>query len=239
MNVVSTVTRKFLDFSSTCTDEERDICKLLLGLAAGGLSVRSDLSSNAVAALAFDTVTASAAMLQPYKDRVPYNGIAWQGSPGFMSASMLRSLVLEADSLRPSAVRYDDHFLATNGPVATSLANSESLAQFVQSHAGSIQTTGVASYLYYEEEGQGICPHIDTEIFSINFIMCLSHTLEPSSHLVVYPSGSAPERILVKPGEAVILFADSVVHARERMKAGEEVRILTVGFQPTSETPPI
>jgi hypothetical protein len=236
MDTASTVASKFVEFASTCTDEERDVCKLLLGLAAGGLSAHGDLATNVLAGQAFKTVTACAARLQPYKDRIPYNGIAWRGRPGFLTEQMLRSLAVESDTLRSKAIRYDDHFLATNGPVAGTLANSEALSQFIEQHTGPIEKTGVASYLYYEEEGQGISPHIDTEVFSINLIICVSHTAEPSSHLVVYPSGLAPERILLTPGEVVILFADSVIHAREPMKACEAVRILTIGFQPTSDS---
>ena len=55
---------------------------------------------------------------------------------------------------------------------------------------------------------------------------------EPPSSLVIFPPHREPERLLLEPGEIVILFAGSIAHGRERMKPGESVAILTFGFHP-------
>src|SRR5579862_8490827 len=99
---------KFVAFASTCSDEERDICKLLLGLAAGGLNTHPQFATS-LATKAFEAVRTSAARLQPYNHRIPANGIPWRGRPDFMSDETLRELINEAESIRPRAMRYDDH----------------------------------------------------------------------------------------------------------------------------------
>jgi hypothetical protein len=63
--------------------------------------------------------------------------------------------------------------------------------------------------------------------------MMLEHvTNGVPSALVLYPPTRAPQRIHLAPGELIVLYADSIAHARERMKEGEKVRIVAFGFQP-------
>ncbi|WP_150123925.1 hypothetical protein [Methyloversatilis sp. RAC08] len=107
------------------------------------------------------------------------------------------------------------------------------LKRFVQSLFPGVMPTGVASYIYYDGEGHGLDPHIDTEVYEINVIVMLEHVLPVSgepSHLLIYENDVVPNRVLLVPGEVLILNAGSVVHAREDMARGEKVSILTVGF---------
>jgi hypothetical protein len=107
------------------------------------------------------------------------------------------------------------------------------LKQFVQGLYSGVEPTGVASYIYYDGQGHGLDPHVDTEVYEINVIVMLEHVhpidAEPS-HLLIYEDDVLPNRVLLAPGEVVVLNAGSVVHAREDMASGERVSILTVGF---------
>lgn len=225
---------KLQRFNDSLSEAERANYKLLLGLAAGGLSPGFELPSTEEKFKAFGTVGETLARLQPYSARISKNGIAYRGRPDFMTDKMLNALIEEARELRPSAICYDHHFLGTGAPLANRLAMSPELASFVRAHAGDVQPTGIASFLYYDEPGQGIEPHIDTDIFSLNVIIMLRHTPGEGtpSTLVVFPPHSKPEQVPLEAGEMVIMFAGSIAHGRQHMKKGESVWILTLGFHP-------
>lgn len=231
------LTSKLRLFNDGLTEAEKANFKLLLGLAAGGLTPGFRRPGDAGIAKALDTVTDTLATLQPYSNRIARNGIAYRGRPPLMSDELLASLQNEAHSIRPAVRRFDEHFLGCGAPIANRLAVSDELTTLVQAHAGEVKPTGVASFLYYDEENQGIDPHIDTDIFSLNVLLMLSHrrVSEPASALVVFPPRGEPERINLVPGEMVIMFAGSITHGRERMQRGEAVSILTFGFHPLGE----
>ena len=228
------LSEKLRAFNSTLSEAEKANFKLILGLAAGGLAPDFAKPTTEAGTRAFDTVGETLAKLQPYNKRIARNGIAYRGRPPLMTDSLLASLQEEATALRPSALRFDEHFLGCGAPIANQLAVSSILTNFVRVHAGDVKPTGIASFLYYDEPGQGIEPHIDTDIFSLNVLLMLSHdhTQGSRSSLVVFPPRSDPERFDLIPGEMVIMFAGSMTHGRERMQAGESVSILTFGFHP-------
>jgi hypothetical protein len=225
---------KLQAFNESLTEAERANYKLLLGLAAGGLSPDFRTPSRPEKRAAFDTVGETLARLQPYSARISPNGIAYRGRPDFMTDEVLRSLIEEAEVLRPRAIPYEEHFLGTGAPIANRMAVSAELGGLVKAHAGDVQPTGVASFLFYDAPGQGIEPHIDTDIFSLNVILMLKHVGggDQRSCLVVFPPGREPERLDLVPGEMVIMFAGSITHGREFVKPDEEVAILTFGFHP-------
>lgn len=225
---------KFCQLNSALSEAEQANFKLLLGLAAGGLAPTFERPHSGTSAEAFDTVSDTLIGLQPYRNRISYNGIAYCGRPEFMTDGLLESLQTEARETRKSARRFDEHFLGCGAPIANDLASSTELKSFVQSHAGDVEPTGIASFLYYDEPGQGIEPHIDTDIFSLNVLLMLDHRfrITPRSALTVFPPHCPPERIELDPGQIVVMFAGSVAHGRPRMKAGESVSILTFGFRP-------
>jgi hypothetical protein len=160
--------------------------------------------------------------------------VAFRGRPDFLDDRLLDQLQREARELRPSAHRFDEHFLGCGAPIANRFSVSPELTGLVRRHAGDVRATGVASFLYYDEEGQGIDPHIDTDIFSLNVLLMLSHMpgATGSSCLVLLPPRSEPERLDLQEGEMVIFFAGSVAHGRERVGQGESVTVLTFGFHP-------
>lgn len=225
---------KLVSFNDTLTDAEKANFKLLLGLAAGGLTPGFARPTAPDAARALDTVSDALASLQPYSKRISPNGIAYRGRPPLMTDELLARLQQEARELRPTASRFEEHFLGCGAPLANELAVSDTLCSFVREHAGHVEPTGVASFLYYDEEGQGIDPHIDTDIFSLNVLLMLDHHYVdgPPSTLVVFPPHAEPQRLDLEPGEIVVMFAGSIAHGRERVRRGETVSILTFGFHP-------
>jgi hypothetical protein len=228
---------KLRRFNEGLSEAEKANFKLMLGLSAGGMLRGFRRPPDPATANALDVVTETLATLQPYSSRVSANGIAYRGRPRLITDDLLASLQREARQLRPSAHRFDEHFLGCGAPLANKLAVSQDLVDFVREYAGDVKPTGVASFLFYDEPGQGIDPHIDTDIFSLNVLLMLHHqrVKEPASALVVFPPRGTPERIDLSPGEIVIMFAGSIAHGRERLNEGEAVSILTFGFHPLGE----
>lgn len=227
---------KFKVFNNDLSEAEKANFKLLLGLSASGLITDMQRPEKPGAAVAIDTVTETLSKLQPYSGRIAKNGIAYKGRPQFMTDKLLEDLQIEAISIRSEALRFDEHFLGCGAVTANKIAVSKEFVDFVKLYAGDVKPTGVASFLFYDEEGQGIDPHIDTDIFSLNVLLMLAHedsrNPDHDSALFVFPPGEQAEKIDLLPGEIVIMFAGSIAHGRQRMKKGESVSILTFGFHP-------
>ena len=212
---------------------ERANYKLLLGMAAGGLARNGHPPQGGIEALAFTTAITSISGLQPHRHRVPPNGVVYRGRPSFVTVELLGDLKRESASFRSTAVRFDDHYVASGAPLARHVAFSTGLNDLIEAHADHVTPTAKANYLYYDEVGLGIDPHVDNESFSLNAILMLEHVYtENPSALVLYPPHSSVERIFLAPGEMVVMYADSITHARERMRQGERVSIVAFGFQP-------
>ena len=225
-NVIQLVD-KLNSLARTCTTAELNNYKLLLGLAAGGLVVDDEIPSEAQKAEAFQVILRSLDFIQP-------SGVVWRGYPNFVTQEFLRQLRAEATTARNTAIRHDQHFLGFGGKIANEFACSQELASFVRMHVNEkMKPTGIASYLWYEEVGDGISPHVDTDIFTLNAILMLDHQyISEPSRLLIYPIDRPREAVQLSPGEMLLIYAGGTIHAREKIKAGEKVNILTIGFQP-------
>jgi hypothetical protein len=224
---------KLAAFAKTMTAAERSNFKILLSMAAGGLAGNGKLPSADLRAEAFAVAVNSLASLEPHHRRIPPNGIVYRGRPDFLSDIILKDLQAESARLRPTAFRFDSHFVVSGAPLAREIGFSEQLIGSIQECAGPVIPTAKANYLYYDEEGLGIDPHIDNPDFSLNAILMLEHTFVANpSALVLYPSGAQVQRVVLKPGEMIVIYADSTTHARERMGRGERLRIAAFGFHP-------
>lgn len=157
-----------------------------------------------------------------------------------MSDDYLARLQNEARDIRHTrAIQQRGHLVGVGGQLGDELASSAPMLTLVESSAGPVSASGVVSYMFYEDEGAGLCAHVDTDIFSINVNIMLEHTSsdERSSHLFIFSTdGEQREEIQHQPGEIVITFGDSIVHGRAPLSRGESVTLLTVGFQPTDWT---
>lgn len=223
------LTNKLNAITAGLNPAELDNYKLFLGIAAGGLAPHGDLPKDGAKAAAFETVLQCLAKIQP-------TGVLWRGRPDFMTNELLNQLQAEAVERQKTAIKHDRYMLGCGGPVANELAVSTTFVEFVNKFAPEMIPTGIASYLFYDKEGLGLCPHIDTETFTLNAIIMLKqeYVTSPPSHLILYPVNQPPQRILLSPGEILLLYAGGTVHAREDVKAGESVHLVTVGFRPVN-----
>ncbi len=228
---IASMGRRLADLHGDLTPAEQANLKLILGLSAGRLvpdkAPESESSRRAV--------SEALEILCPYEVLDP-RGVQYRGRPAFLTDDLLGRLVAESERVGETAVPYDEHYLGYGGPIADRLATSPELADLVASVVPKAEATGIASYLFYRDPGQGIIPHIDTDIFSLNVLMMLSHRYpcglaDPSALYMHFPDGTE-QRLQLSPGEVVIFLAGTQAHSRTPIREGETVTILTLGFMP-------
>ncbi len=232
----TTLAESLSSFGNTLNPEEQSALRKVLAVAIPELIPNNgSLPSELDAAVKFATVCECLRSLQPFSRRIPENGIVFHGRPSWLTDTLLSKLQIEAEETRPSAIVQHGHFLGKGGLLADQLAFDEGVLQWVIRYAGTSKPTGIASYIHYEQEGDGLYPHVDTDIFAINVLVMLKHVYPshgPVSETCVYPNGNRVEKYDLKPGETIMMFGGSVVHARLPLQKGEMVRIVTFGFQP-------
>jgi hypothetical protein len=166
-------------------------------------------------------------------------GYAVLGRPAFLTDERLEALAQEARELRATAepAGHDPgqagQLYADPGPVARKLVVDKAWGELCRQALGfEREPPYTAGYLYYEQPGAGIVPHVDDPDFAVNVIMVVSRNAGRSerSATVLHPAGESPVRVVLEPGEAVLLEADGLVHAREGMREGEQVTVLSMGF---------
>jgi hypothetical protein len=231
MSGTASVGQRLADLHSSLNPAEQANLKLILGLSAGHLVPERDPGSvNGRAA-----VSEALELLCPYEVDDP-RGAQYRGRPELVTDELLGSLIAEAQEVGATAVPFDEHYLGCGGPIADRLATSPELTALVRSVVPGAEPTGIASYLFYKDAGQGIIPHIDTDIFSLNVLLMLAHETpaDPATTSALYmhyPDGS-DERFQLTPGEVVIFLAGTQAHSRTPIAEGERVTILTFGFMP-------
>lgn len=225
MTTNNSVSKILRELNSKLNTEEAENYKLLLCMAAGGLAPRGLMPIEKSRIDAFRVVLQC---LRDYQSQ----GVMWRGRPPLMTNDLLTSLQAESRRTRSIAKETDRYLLGCGGQIADHFARDAELSNLVTENFPGVTATGIASYIYYEGEGHGLDPHVDTEVYTINVVLMLEHFyVEHPSHLLVYDKDIEPTRVLLAPGEMIILNAGSVVHAREDMGQDERVSILTVGFQ--------
>jgi len=227
MNSAINLDEKLSQFILGLTEDEKDMYRILMNHAAGGLGARK-----AAGKLKSDGEGAFGAVLNSLRQFVSAD-VIWRARPPFLTPAILQALQEEAERGKATALSTERHLLGCGGPVADALAVSPELMGLMESLVPGVVPTGIASYIYYDREGAGIEPHVDTDIFAVNAIIMLKHNyVSDPSHLVLYPPGKPAERIQLAIGEMIVIDAAGLVHAREDMKANEEVTVVTIGFQP-------
>jgi hypothetical protein len=231
MSGTASVGQRLADLHGSLSPAEQANLKLILGLSAGHLVPEQDPRSlrGRVA------VSEALELLCPYEVADP-RGAQYRGRPDLMTDELLATLIAEAEEVGATAVPFDEHYLGCGGPVADQLATSAELTALVRSVVPGAEPTGIASYLFYRDAGQGIIPHIDTDIFSLNVLLMLAHETRadaaPSSALYMHFPDGTEERFQLTPGEVVIFLAGTQAHSRTPIAEGERVTILTFGFMP-------
>lgn len=208
---------------------ERLNLNILMSIAVGGLAPRGALPTAGPRAHAWSAGVATLEYMHPA-------GLARIGRVAFIGEEYLHDIVREAAERERTAHRTGPHELSPGGPVAERLADDTRLLAVASvAISADLQATGISSYLYYNREGDHLYPHVDTEIFAVNVILMVEHDPPAAggdgSALQVFADSGAPERVVLKPGEAVVLQAGGTVHGRETIAPGERLTILTIGFQ--------
>ena len=219
--------------SSELTPAERENLKFLLSMAAGGLlSGHAQTISEPLRNAALTTAQRSLPKLHGDKRPEFDTGVVFCGRGSFLSDEDVTVLDYESLAYRPRAERFHDHYVASGAPIARELALSQSINDFLSSRVGPVLPTYKANYLYYDEPGLGIDPHVDKDEFSLNVLTMLEHRPDRRhSELILYPPERDVIHVHLEPGESLVFFADSVTHQRTRTVDGEAIRLVSFGYR--------
>lgn len=235
----SILIEKLVEFVSGAETPDFFLIKDLLSTAVSALPVDGTLPSTRAHFHAFRVIQRCLFELRrPARPALRKNGIIWRGRPRFMTDDLLHALLAEAASLRPGASRQRwGQFTCSKTKVAQRLSEKLEVRSMIRDLVGDIEDLSTAIYLYYDEPGAHVRPHLDGDEFGINMNLMLHHSggTPATSDLVVYPADGFPERIRMAPGELVLMYADCVVHTRSPVSTGEIVQNLAMGFQPSHE----
>lgn len=91
----------------------------------------------------------------------------------------------------------------------------------------------MARYLFYTKPGDHIWPHPDDPKFAVTVLVCLTHELPPygvsKSAFVAYRTDGSVKRYDLPPGSALAV-EPGLIHAREPVRRGERVALLSIGL---------
>ena len=234
MDTLSLVDR-LSELSTDLTAAERENLKFLLSMAAGGfLSGRAQDLPDPLRELALTTAQRTLPRLHGGGRPAFDTGVVFCGAGPFFSAHDLAALDQESLTHRQRAERFHDHFVFSGAPLARELALSQSVNQFLTERVGPVLPTYKANYLYYDQPGLGIDPHVDKDEFSLNVLTMLQHDADGprQSELILYPPEQDAIHLHLEPGQSLVFFADSVTHQRTRTVAGEVIRLVSFGYRP-------
>lgn len=219
--------------STTLSPAERENLKLLLSMAAGGfLGGHAPQGSEDMRRTALQATQRALPKLHDQEGRPQFpTGVVFCGRAPVLSAEDIALMNRESLENRHRAERFDDHYVLSGLPGARGLAVSQPLLDFITDQVGPVRATDRANYLWYDEPGLGIDPHVDKNEFSLNILTMLEHLPEQrSSELILYPPDSDELHIQLRPGESLIFFADRVAHQRTRTVPGESIRLVSFGY---------
>jgi hypothetical protein len=119
------------------------------------------------------------------------------------------------------------------GPAGRMLAVDPRLMRRVSRALGLSAAPGFeARYLFYTKQGDYFWPHPDDPEYAVNVLVCLDH--QPArrgsggSALLAYRPDGSVERYELAPGRALAVEARGLVHAREPMRRGERMTVLSI-----------
>jgi len=122
----------------------------------------------------------------------------------------------------------------TPGPEGRNLAVDPALISSVGRALGKRLAPGyMARFLFYTKPGDHIWPHPDDPKFDATVLACVRHDLPPdgstASAFVAYSRDGKCTRYPLAPG-SVLALEPGLIHAREPVKPGERVVLLSIGL---------
>ena len=205
--------------------EKEDVYRLLrvlLGNASIALAPDCHVPTDPVLLVAWKTVVALFARL--YSSAIkPLGHLKWLDKQGLATlqreTSQGRTRGREASGMRP-------------GPAGRALAVDPRLMKAVGKALGLSVVPGYeARYNFYGRDGDYFWPHPDDPEYAVNVLVCLDHKRPASgagSALLAYRPDGSVERYELAPGSALALEARGLVHAREPMRRGERMTMLSI-----------
>ena len=200
--------------------------RVLLGNASIALAPDCAVPHEPVLLVAWKTVVALFATLYP-------SAIKPLGRLGWLDQRQMAALKREtaagrrkgrlASGMRP-------------GPAGRTLAVDPRLMAVVGKALGTPVSPGYeARYIFYARDGDYFWPHPDDPEYAVNVLVCLDHQ-RPRSHsagsaLLAYRPDGSVERYELTPGSALAVEARGLVHAREPMRRGERMTMLSIAVQ--------
>ena len=91
-----------------------------------------------------------------------------------------------------------------------------------------------ARYIFYAKDGDYFWPHPDDPEYAVNVLVCLDHKRPArgsGSALLAYRPDGSVERYELTPGSALAFEARGLVHAREPMRRGERMTMLSIAVK--------
>ena len=228
-----TLVGRLTSLSSELSAAERENLKFLLSMAAGGL-LSGHAADLPVQLRDLALRTAQYSLPKLHGDLRPEfdTGVVFCGRGKFFTDDDIAALDRESLAHRARADRFHAHYVASGAPLAREMSLSQALSDFLTPRVGPVLPTYKANYLYYDEPGLGIDPHVDKDEFSLNDLTMLEHhPRERTSELILYPPDQDPLHIHLERGESLVFFADSVTHQRTRTVDDEAIRLVSFGYR--------
>lgn len=128
------------------------------------------------------------------------------------------------------------------GPAGRTLAVDPKLMTAVGKALGVKASPGYeARYIFYGRDGDYFWPHPDDPEYAVNVLVCLDHKRPrrgTGSALLVYRPDGSVERYEIAPGCALAFEARGLVHAREPMRRGERMTMLSIAVNAVQRNRP-
>jgi hypothetical protein len=203
-------------------EEPYRLLRVLFGNASIALAPDCLVPTDPVLLVAWKTVVALFARL--YSSTIkPLGHLKWLDEQSLATlqreTSRGRTRGRQASGMRP-------------GPAGRALAVDPRLMKAVGKALGLSVAPGYeARYNFYGRDGDYFWPHPDDPEYAVNVLVCLHHKRPASgtgSALLAYRPDGSVERYELTPGSALAVEARGLVHAREPMRRGERMTMLSI-----------
>jgi len=203
-------------------EESYRLLRVLLGNASIALAPDCLVPTDPILLVAWKTVVALFARL--YRSTIkPLGHLKWLDQRSL--ATLTRETAAgrkrgrHASGMRP-------------GPAGRTLAVDPRLMKVVGKALGLSVAPGYeARYNFYGRDGDYFWPHPDDPEYAVNVLVCLDHKRPANgtgSALLAYRPDGSVERYELTPGSALAVEARGLVHAREPMRRGERMTMLSI-----------